>query len=1307
MAYGFRLLVLIWIVALSIFTESNLRSEESTNNLQRDRLVAWCIVPFDAQQRGPIERAAMLKQLGITKCAYDWRDEHVDSFEAEFQEYQKQGIELFAFWSSHPEAFRLFKKYDLHPQIWRTVPSPTGKTQEERVQASIDLLLPHIEQAETHGCAFGLYNHGGWGGEPENMISICKRLRETGHPDVGIVYNFHHGHDQINNWKSVFAKLKPYLLCLNVNGMNADARPKILPLGKGKFESEMLKVVLASDYRGPIGILDHLNHVDSKEALQANLTGFGQLGIEIVDQPASQEGAEVVDVELVRRIAADVTKSNGSANGAKVFAGAKTACISCHQIGGKGGKVGPDLSKLAIERPVEKIIESILWPQLEVKPEYLVKQIMTIDGKVISGFQHQRTDDTLVLRDVASGEFVKVLIDDIEVENDGTTPMPAALVSGLPYRDQVDLVRFLLDLRGDQQPLPEEITYILEHSQSHSPTKFTYDREPLEPGNWPNASKQVNRGRVYDYYTKQADYFRQQFHKPMLLSPFPSLDGPDTGHWGNQSEGVWRNLRWNEMDLGSVQSGVLRFSKQVIPRAICVQLSEGAESYAVCFNPDSLEYEVFWKGEFVAFSGKRHGFMDGLSIAGEVVSTDLEKRPSGKSQYLGYYRNGTQVAFSYLIGDEEYLDVPTVRDGQFVRVITKAAEHPLRGIRSESTAQWPQILETKITRGNQVPFAVDQIASPTENPWNSLMYFGGIAFRSDGTALLCTMQGEVWHVSGLDGETASWKRFAAGLHQALGIVVDDQDRVFVLCRDQLVRLVDMNQDNEADYYQCWNNQFTTSPAGHDFICGLDQDQYGNFYTASGNEGVLRISADGKSYSVVATGFRNPDGVSVTSHGTVTVPCSEGTWTPASMVCEMPQNPSGDIPPYFGYGGPKDGKPPALPLAYLPRGLDNSSGGQVPVKSSNWGPLEGKLMHLSFGMGTSYLLLRDEYQAGAQGAIVPFASDFNSGVHRGEFRKQDGQLYVAGMAGWGTYTSDDGCFARVRYTGQEYQVPTGFRVHENGVLVKFAQEIDKAMAEDISQHFAQCWNYRYSGAYGSPEYSPSHPGALGHDPLEITSVHVQPDGKSLFLKIPKVQPVNQLHLRIRTNPRGQYASYNPVGDGHDLFITVHHLDDPFTRIPGYVPQKKTIAVHPMLADIRLSQKRKPNPWAKKVNDSTSVTLKTGKNLTFAKNQIVVKAGQKIKFKLQNPDVVPHNWVLTKPGTLQDVGLLANRLIASPDAFAEHYIPKTDDVLIHTDVVGPGQSQTIYFQAPDKPGRYPYLCTFPGHWMVMNGVMVVEE
>ena len=68
--------------------------------------------------------------------------------------------------------------------------------------------------------------------------------------------------------------MHPYLLCINLNGMNSNANPKILPIGQGDHEIEMIKELKKINYDGPIGILDHRSDTDTKTALQLNITGL-------------------------------------------------------------------------------------------------------------------------------------------------------------------------------------------------------------------------------------------------------------------------------------------------------------------------------------------------------------------------------------------------------------------------------------------------------------------------------------------------------------------------------------------------------------------------------------------------------------------------------------------------------------------------------------------------------------------------------------------------------------------------------------------------------------------------------------------------------------------------------------------------------------------------------------------------------------------------------------------------------------------------------------------------------------------------
>jgi sugar phosphate isomerase/epimerase len=263
-------------------------SPQEKRIFSRDRLVAWCIVPFDAKARGPQQRAEMLQRLGLKRVAYDWRPEHVPQFEDEILAYKKYGIEYFAFWSWHDEIAPLIKKHGIKPQIWRTVASPPDSLPSEvRVAAAAKKMLPFVQKAAELGCQFGLYNHGGWGGEPENMVAVCKWLRQNAGADhAGIVYNFHHGHGHIDDFAESFEKMKPYLLCLNLNGMNTDAKPKILPVGDGEHDLKLIKIIAKSGYNGPIGILGHVESEDVEVVLDRNLKGLKKLLAETGDDAA-------------------------------------------------------------------------------------------------------------------------------------------------------------------------------------------------------------------------------------------------------------------------------------------------------------------------------------------------------------------------------------------------------------------------------------------------------------------------------------------------------------------------------------------------------------------------------------------------------------------------------------------------------------------------------------------------------------------------------------------------------------------------------------------------------------------------------------------------------------------------------------------------------------------------------------------------------------------------------------------------------------------------------------------------------------
>jgi azurin len=112
------------------------------------------------------------------------------------------------------------------------------------------------------------------------------------------------------------------------------------------------------------------------------------------------------------------------------------------------------------------------------------------------------------------------------------------------------------------------------------------------------------------------------------------------------------------------------------------------------------------------------------------------------------------------------------------------------------------------------------------------------------------------------------------------------------------------------------------------------------------------------------------------------------------------------------------------------------------------------------------------------------------------------------------------------------------------------------------------------------------------------------------------------------------------------------------------------------------------------------------LRYDRKQILVEAGEPVEIHLKNTGIMPHNLVITRPGALQEIGMAATEMINEPKGQeGKQFVPISDKVLWATPLLMAGESTTLTFTAPEQVGDYPFVCTFPGHWASMNGVMRV--
>jgi azurin len=113
------------------------------------------------------------------------------------------------------------------------------------------------------------------------------------------------------------------------------------------------------------------------------------------------------------------------------------------------------------------------------------------------------------------------------------------------------------------------------------------------------------------------------------------------------------------------------------------------------------------------------------------------------------------------------------------------------------------------------------------------------------------------------------------------------------------------------------------------------------------------------------------------------------------------------------------------------------------------------------------------------------------------------------------------------------------------------------------------------------------------------------------------------------------------------------------------------------------------------------------MKFDKDTIRVKVGEKINLEIDNLDGMQHNLLISKPGTLEKVGAAADAMLRDPKASEKFYVPAIPEVLFATKMIGPQEIYTLSFTVPAQPGNYPFICTFPGHWRMMNGILKVEK
>ena len=535
------------------------------------------------------------------------------------------------------------------------------------------------------------------------------------------------------------------------------------------------------------------------------------------------------------------------------------------------------------------------------------------------------------------------------------------------------------------------------------------------------------------------------------------------------------------------------------------------------------------------------------------------------------------------------LNLPGDSSAQDVHVVysfddTHPEEIPpvdIAALRQGGPALYPETIEVAGRLGSDdIPYAVDSIPLPSDNPWESEIRFGAFDFFPDGKRAACsTWNGDVWIASGIDGklDKVTWRRFASGLYQTLGLKIVD-GTVYTMGRDQITKLHDLNEDGEADYYECFNNDVNITEGFHEFAFDLQTDAEGNFYFSKGmpvlgggrgfapwtehNGTILKVSSDGEKLERMAWGLRAPGGLGLGPNGELTTGENEGSYVPRCKITwSKPDGSSfhGVVPSEWEdkqFIRTLDGAPTDYerPLCWLPYYVDNSSGSQFWVpENSSWKTHAGHMLHLSYGKSSVYRVLIDEVDGQVQGGVYRLPIELTTAVMRGRFHPVTGELYLIGFRGW--QTNGGTGFQRVRYTGNENPVPTALEVHENGIVVKFSEALDPEVASDPRRYSISKWDYVWGPMYGSGRFSIDDrdddaraAALLDHskgsqnqtDSVSVRAASLLDGGRTVFLYIPEMTPAMQMEIKM------DLASAKGTEFRETLWNTIHNLRPDFTE-----------------------------------------------------------------------------------------------------------------------------------------------------------------
>jgi hypothetical protein len=298
--------------------------------------------------------------------------------------------------------------------------------------------------------------------------------------------------------------------------------------------------------------------------------------------------------------------------------------------------------------------------------------------------------------------------------------------------------------------------------------------------------------------------------------------------------------------------------------------------------------------------------------------------------------------------------------------------------------------------------------------------------------------------------------------------------------------------------------------------------------------LIQVSKDGLKTDIIANGFRAANGVCLNPDGTFIVTDQEGHWNPMNRINWVEKGKFyGNM---FGYNPPADSTENGmeLPLVWVERDIDQSPSELLWVNSEKWGPLNGKLLNLSYGYGKVFVIPYEKIGDQVQGGIVELPIPrFSTGVMRGRFNAGDDQLYLCGLSAWGSTQPQLGGLYRIRKVDEPVVIPIAIKASTKGIDLSFTDELDEGTVSQISSYRVKTWDLLRSRKYGSKHYNEKI--------VKVTKAKLGKDRKTIHLTIPEIKPTWVMEIQYQINDENGNNMEGSIQN------TIHKLSDKSTDL----------------------------------------------------------------------------------------------------------------------------------------------------------------